>query len=144
MISERKKPFFFFLIKAGRKKPCGPKMIVLARIPQAQSSRIEQRTSKVDGRTSNMATGTEPKVVTLLSLNLFVFFLPILATLNQPLSQSHSHTLRFRFWTLTWNFFVISLKKIWIIYLFIYCYDSFFNYKIVGFPLQNHSTQGVW
>ena len=34
-------------------------MIVLVRIPQAQSSQAEQPTSKVDGQTSNMATGTE-------------------------------------------------------------------------------------
>ena len=47
-------------------------------------------------------------LVTLLSLNLF--FLPILPTLNQPLSQSHSHTFRLRFWTLTWNF-LWSVKK---------------------------------
>ena len=40
-------------------------MIVLVRIPQAQSRRTEQPTSKVDGRTSNMAIGTEPKEVTL-------------------------------------------------------------------------------
>ena len=47
-------------------------------------------------------------LVTLLSLSLF--FLPILPTLNQPLSQSHSHTFRLRFWTLTWNF-LWSVKK---------------------------------
>ena len=42
-----------------RKKPCGPKMIVLVRIPQAQNSGAKQPTSKVNGQTSNMATGTE-------------------------------------------------------------------------------------
>ena len=47
-------------------------------------------------------------LVTLLSLSLF--FLPILPTLNQPLSKSHSHTFRLRFWTLTWNF-LWSVKK---------------------------------
>ena len=57
-----------------RKKPWGPKMIVLVRIPQAQSSWTEQPTSNVDGRTSNLATGTEPKEATLLSLNLIFFF----------------------------------------------------------------------
>ena len=54
-------------------------------------------------------------LVTLLSLSLF--FLPILPTLNQPLSQSHSHTFRLRFWTLTWNFLWSVKKK----YEFIYC-----------------------
>ena len=68
-----------------RKKPCGPKMIVLVRIPQAQNSGTEQPTSKVNGQTSNMATGTE-----LVVLGDSYFFESATFTIPFPHSDSDS------------------------------------------------------
>ena len=68
-----------------RKKPCGPKMIVLVRIPQAQNSGTEQPTSKVNGQTSNMATGTE-----LIVLGDSYFFESATFTIPFPHSDSDS------------------------------------------------------
>ena len=68
-----------------RKKPCGPKMIVLVRIPQAQNSGTQQPTSKVNGQTSNMTTGTE-----LVVLGDSYFFESATFTIPFPHSDSDS------------------------------------------------------